>query len=356
MRALLWMVPDGASTPGGHVTQWHKTADALRAIGVDAQESDAARPNLKDVDVVHGFGLVTDQIRRARERRIPVVLSTIYWSSDYGAQGPGGNITSAVKARMRMAALQSVRSLQGRHRAVARALSANEHLQALAFESADLLLPNSDLEADAIRCELGVTTPMEVVPNSVDPNVFTLPETEQPRSGVLYVGRLEPHKNQLGLIRALADTDVGLTIVGPEHPDHPDYAARCRREGQGRVRFLGPREPEQLVELYRGHAVHVLPSFFETTGLVSLEAALCGAAVVTTDRGYARAYFGHEAEYCNPSSPASIRTSVERSLTRGPSSALRRRILEQFCWSATAKATAAAYDHVLAGTPGDGSR
>ena len=55
---------------------------------------------------------------------------------------------------------------------------------------------------------------------------------------VAYVGRIEPHKNQLGLIRELHGTGVELMIVGDEHPHHPEYVARCRREADSKVTFV----------------------------------------------------------------------------------------------------------------------
>jgi glycosyltransferase involved in cell wall biosynthesis len=99
----------------------------------------------------------------------------------------------------------------------------------------------------------------------------------------------------------------------------------------------------ELVEVYRRAAVHVLPSLFETTGLVSLEAAAAGCAVVTTDRGYAREYFGELAYYCDPRRRDSIRSAVADALSGGPSPELRARVLSCYTWRHAAVATAAAY-------------
>lgn len=348
MRTLLWMVSGGSSTPGGHVTQWHKTTEALRTLGVDASEFEGEVPALDSVDVVHGFGLRSDHIRVARRRGIPVVLSTIYWSREYRAHGPDVGAVRTLARRSRMAALLTARSLQGRHHDVARGLLELVDQEALAFESADLLLPNSQLEAAALRSELGVSTPSHVVPNAVDPEIFHLPDALVARSGLVCAGRVEPHKNQLGLIRATNGMD--LTIVGPAHPDHPGYAIKCKDVAGPRVRFVDALEPSQLADLFRTSAVHVLPSFFETTGLVNLEAALCGAAIVSTDRGYASEYFGHEAAYCDPSSSGSIRAAVDRAYRKGSSMPLRDVIADRFSWSEAAIQTLAAYKMVTSNT------
>ena len=59
-----------------------------------------------------------------------------------------------------------------------------------AYESADLLLPNAVGEAESIRRDLGVSTPMIPVPNGVDPSSFLEPTNSfEDRRHVLFVGR-----------------------------------------------------------------------------------------------------------------------------------------------------------------------
>ena len=73
--------------------------------------------------------------------------------------------------------------------------------------------------------------------------------------------------------------------------------------------YGGPH-PRTVVALYRSARVHVLPSWFETTGLVSLEAGLCRCDVREHNRGHAREYLGDFAWYCDPADPASICSAV----------------------------------------------
>ena len=172
-----------------------------------------------------------------------------------------------------------------------------------AYESADLLLPNAVGEADSIRRDFGVSTPMTPVPNGVDPLSFS--ESSAPfedRRYVLFVGRIDPHKNQLGAIRALRGSGLPLVIAGHDHPHHPEYTAQCRDEGGDWVTFTGEvsHDSAELADLYHGARVHLLPSWFETTGLVSLEAALSGCSVVSTSLGHAREYLDDLAWYCDP--------------------------------------------------------
>jgi glycosyltransferase involved in cell wall biosynthesis len=351
MRTLLWMI-GGDLIPGGHRVQLDQTSQHLRAMGIDADVSFVEETDPTGYDVVHGFGLPPAVIRACRGAGIPVVLSTIYWGRSYtmSIRAPRRSVRHwAARGRIGLSLLAA--GLRGTH-----AEKCDRVLQQLTqfrmmYESADLLLPNSRSEAHAIQSELGVSTPFYVVPNSVDPAMFTPGEPgASERTGALYAGRVEPHKNQLALIRAMRGSTVPTRIVGPAHRDHEAYLHACRSQAArtgGRVQVLPGVAHEQLAPLYRSARVHVLPSFFETTGLVSLEAALCGCNIVTTDRGYARDYFGDLAWYCDPDDPVSIRQAVEAAHAAPFRAELRQRVLANYTWEHTAQATAEAYRSVL---------
>ncbi|MDE3203703.1 MAG: glycosyltransferase [Acidobacteriota bacterium] len=216
---------------------------------------------------------------------------------------------------------------------------------ALSYAAADILLPNAIGEAHALERDWGLATPSHVVPNGVSPELFGVETGDDPglRQRVICVGRLEPHKNQLGLIRALRGTGVPLAIVGPRHPHHPQYVAECLRAGEGWVEFLGNVDHSELAATYRTARVHVLPSWFETTGLVSLEAALCGCNVVSTSRGYASEYLVDMAWYCDPGDPKSIRRAVLAAWESPVRTALAERVRNHYTWDHVASATIAGY-------------
>jgi glycosyltransferase involved in cell wall biosynthesis len=223
--------------------------------------------------------------------------------------------------------------------------STDETVDFAAFESADLLLPNAVGEGASLVADFGVTTPVFPVPNGVDPDSFSTPGPPfGDRELVLYVGRVEPHKNQLGLINALKGSGMSLVIAGHEHPDHADYVRACRRAGEGWVEFKLSFAPDELADLYHRARVHVVPSWFETTGLVSLEAALSGCSIATTDRGYAGEYFDRYAWYLDPAATGSILQAVRSAWDNPPSPELRQRILDRYTWSHVAEATLAAYE------------
>jgi glycosyltransferase involved in cell wall biosynthesis len=138
-----------------------------------------------------------------------------------------------------------------------------------------------------------------VIYGGVDADRFR-PDPAIARRGVLFVGRLTPHKGVDLLIRALPGAAT-LTVVGTggHDPDPPerDYPALLRRLARGRaVRFLGAVPEERLPALYRQAAVLALPSVHHTCygreiavvellGLVVLEAMASGTPVVCSRVG-----------------------------------------------------------------------
>lgn len=354
LQPLLWM-PHESRVSGGHVVQLEQTARALRRLGIEARTDFSADPDPEGVTLVHGFGLHAPDVHVWHWRGVPVVASTIYWDQRYRADGGGRRVgPRAIAGRARRAARFAVAASRGNWSLVDACLAyVPDELRVLAaFEAADLLLPNGMGEAAAIRRDLGVSTPMRVVPNGVDPERFAgPPDASRDRDGVLCLGRIEPHKNQLGLIEALRGTDVRLVVAGYDHPDHPRYAAQCRAAGAGWVDFRGEVSDAEATALLRSARVHVLASWFETTGLVSLEAALAGCNVVSTDRGYAREYLGAHAWYCDPADAASIRRAVTAAIEAPLQTELGAHVLAHFTWDHVGRATAEAYDALMGDGP-----
>jgi glycosyltransferase involved in cell wall biosynthesis len=165
---------------------------------------------------------------------------------------------------------------------------------------------------------------------------------------VLYVGRIEPRKNVLGLIQALRPTGLPLVIIGDPPPGHEVYDRACREAGQGSVFWIDALDHDDplLGSAYAAARVFALPSWFETPGLAALEAALAGCAVVITPFGCTREYFGDRARYARPDRPSAIAREVVRAWENGPDPRLSSHVGTHFLWSEVAQRTAEVYDQV----------
>jgi glycosyltransferase involved in cell wall biosynthesis len=216
------------------------------------------------------------------------------------------------------------------------------------------ILPNSEAEARQLVGLFGADRRrIRVVPNGVDGR-FAQAEPGRFRAGfggddfALYVGRIEPRKNVLGLIRAVRGLGLPLVVVGEVVPGHEAYGAACRGEGRGLVMWR-PRvdhDDPLLASAYAAARVFALPSWFETPGLAALEAALAGVAVVITPLGCTREYFGDAAVYARPDRPSEIGRGIERAWRQGPDPDLAARIGARCLWPEVARRTAEVYDQL----------
>jgi glycosyltransferase involved in cell wall biosynthesis len=216
------------------------------------------------------------------------------------------------------------------------------------MKQAALLLPNSHSEYRRLIQHYNCHTDHVVVPNGVNTALFSFNKTieKDPRL-VLCVARVEGIKNQVNLIRALKNTHFNLVIIGTVALNQTAYYHTCREMATGNIRFIEHLPQEELVQYYQKAKVHVLPSWFETTGLSSLEAAVMGCNIVITDKGDTREYFGNDAIYCDPGSPESILSTVEKAAALPYNGSLQQKILLKYSWEQATIRTIEAYKKVI---------
>jgi D-inositol-3-phosphate glycosyltransferase len=109
---------------------------------------------------------------------------------------------------------------------------------------------------------------------------------------VLFVGRLEPLKGVELLIDAVAELEDSapllLIVGGDDRAAVYQAALRARAAAAGieaRTRFVGAVAQELLPDYYSAADVCVVPSYYESFGLVALEAMACGVPVVASRVG-----------------------------------------------------------------------
>ena len=126
--------------------------------------------------------------------------------------------------------------------------------------------------------------------------------------------------------------------------------ARCRQAvaSRGARRLYLPHlAAHELAAAYAAARVHVLPSWHETVGLVSLEAALGGCNVVSTANSGAAEYLGDAAWYCDPRSVDSIREAVASAYAAPLRPQLGEAIAGHYTWRRAAEETLRGYEEVM---------
>ena len=147
------------------------------------------------------------------------------------------------------------------------------------------------------------------------------------RPYALYVGATERHKDVPTAIRAwrdLADTPLGLAIVGQPGRDHANVLALAN-ESHGRVVVVGRVSDEELEGWYRHASVFVFPSRAEGFGYPPLEAMLRGVPVVASRAASLPEVLGSAALYFEVGNDEELADQVRRVWTDEP---LRRQLVD----------------------------
>lgn len=333
---------DACTAPGGGEVQLAQTTAALRAAGVDARHWRPWDDSLADdVDLLHFFGSRREflpLVEAARKQGKRVALSTIAWFDWRNAWREHSGLLSRTCAAARYALRAALPRLPSWRRRL--------------YEAADVLLPNSQAEAEQLIRLFDVpAAKICVVPNGFDarfahgdPTLFM--RRFGLRDFVLCVGRIEPRKNQLGLIRALSGSGHPVVILGDAVPGREAYAEACRAAADENVSFINAigHDDPLLASAYAACRCLALVGWYETPGLAALEAAATGAPLVLPRGGCAAEYFGPHAEYVMPNDLRRIRDAVTAASARPRSRELAELVAATFTWKQVAAATQAAYE------------
>jgi len=340
------------SVPGGDTVQAVQTAGQLCEIGVDTEilltneTIDYSR-----YDLLHFFNIIrpADMLYHIQNANKPFVVSTIlcdYSEYDkYHRKGAMGVLFSKFSS-------DSIEYLK----TMARWILGKDHLSSLSYiwkgqrrsiieilRSSAMILPNSESEYKRVQ---NYTQKIKhlIVPNGVNPDLFEYdPTIAKDNNLVLCVARIEGLKNQLNLIKALNNTRFNLLIIGSHAPNQAAYYHHCRDIAADNIAFIDHIPQGDLVKYYQLAKVHILPSWFETTGLSSVEAALMGCNIVITDKGDAKEYFTDDAFYCDPEKPESLLAAIEKASRATVNENLRQKILKKYTWRQAALQTKLAY-------------
>jgi glycosyltransferase involved in cell wall biosynthesis len=207
-----------------------------------------------------------------------------------------------------------------------------------------------------------------VIYGGVDPARYA-PQSRVRRDGVLFVGRITPHKGIDVLMHALPP-DAALTIVGSEGHDRdlPErgYPDLLRTLAVGRrVRFAGALDDAELAREYRRAVALVLPSVERTCygrtiavsellGLVALEAMSSGTPVIASRLGGLPEVLedGETGFLVPPGDETALHQRIEmllddRALALRMGAKARDRVLARWTWAQCARRCLAAYRELV---------
>lgn len=178
---------------------------------------------------------------------------------------------------------------------------------------ADRLIASTLLEKkQMVELYGAVPAKISIVPPGVDLNRFKSMNQAEARDHldiphhhqmILFVGRIQPLKGIDTLIQALAlirnrepelVKNVCVCIIGGDPKQDSDYekselarlkSLQAELELGDLVTFLGARDQDSLIYYYSAAEMVVMPSHYESFGMVVLEAMACGTPVIASDVG-----------------------------------------------------------------------
>ena len=176
---------------------------------------------------------------------------------------------------------------------------------------------------------------------------------------LLYVGRFEALKGLNSLLEAMTYLKhhhrIRLVIVGGDGDKTPEYQALAQKTKKlaisEKVMFVGRIDQHNLAPYYGAADVLVLPSHYESFGMVGLEALACGRPVVSTPVGAVDSLIRKAQAGCivPDSSPRSLADGIQLIIsdrTIPAADVIRKSILE-YSWSNVASAVIAEYENVI---------
>ena len=208
---------------------------------------------------------------------------------------------------------------------------------------------------------------ISVIPCGVDLELFRSVERQIARSYlgldgeriILFVGRIVPIKGIEKLLMAMSCLEkrqrLKLVVIGGDEYSQ-DEAERLKGLSQSlqihdSVTFLGLVKQEKLPYFYSAADLCVLPSYYESFGLVALESLACGTPVVATKVGAMESVIrqGETGYVVIDNAPQSLADKIALLLSMSKAQAIStiRDSVTKFSWSNIAEAMVNEYRTVL---------
>jgi len=267
-----------------------------------------------------------------------------------------------------------------------RALGSHEHGERIEVErrlalNAEMIISTSAEEKESLIVETG-TSPenIRVIYPGINKKMFFPSWDKKILSEIgcaendrilLYVGRIEPVKGLMSVIEAIeilknknSDFSRRLKLIviggGEKNRDFEKNREVLRIERavkskslEKNIMFLGSKKQDQLKKFYSAADALIVPSLYESFGLVVLEALACGTPILVSQIGKMKTIVeeGMNGFCFQPNKSEALATSIEYFYRHKhelwSAEKIRRDIIEKFSWEKTGKETFRSFEEFL---------
>lgn len=386
MRILFQNRRDHNLVRGGDTIQIESTKNALeKKYNIKVDISTELNPNLENYDIVHLFNITRvhetyQQLINAKKQNVLVVVTPIYHDLEaiynyekYGRNGIVKVLNTLINNQTHREFLKNIakiikqKDFKQTSSVIKQLFMGYENQQKYVIENSDFIFPLAPSEIKKMEKQLRINKELkfEITPNGIESDSLYYSKDRQIidtiqkynlnnidlKKYVICVGRIEPRKNQIALIKALESTDIGVIFVGGINTKLISYYKEfIKLIDNNKYIYLGKVNHDEMMDLYNIVNTSVLPSWFEVTSLVDLEAAINGLNIVTTKYSYMYDYFGENAIYCDPKSLESIRESVKLAINKSENTnnvVISNSKLQEYTWENVADILYNSYLNIL---------
>lgn len=344
IKKILYIVrKDCYKIMGGDTIQIEKTKFYLNKkyhITVDIFEENKIHNLLiDDYDIIHIWGIKSEKdihslLQKAKSKKIGTITSTIYWNLEdtyfintfYYFIWSDSKILQLLKntfiyflSHVYYKIVPKYRNRQFNLPLCKTCKKARQYT----IKLSDIIIPNSDEEGKLLCQDIEldyktVENKFISIPNAVDIEKLNVQCTNKILHNlsdfVIEAAGIEPLKNQLTIIRALINKpEIPIVFAGAIRNKKYFSCLQKLANKRGNIFFTGKIEESQLFDLYKRAKVHVLPSFRESPGLVTIESLMNGAQIVVSDKRFCPIQYYKFNKYgfiCNPYDIRSIQKAI----------------------------------------------
>lgn len=337
IKVLFVTYPRIGLNRGGLQIQIEKTAEALTNAGVDVIFYDPWKNQIPEVDLCHVFsidGTLLYHIERAVGLGKPVIISPVFNGFT------GGVWKFILKSKL----AKYVPGMYSDLKRAGRMLTLSNQILALNEAERDSLVRAFKLPSE--NCV--------VLPNGIDRSFFSAdPELFKNKFGIkdfiLQVGSIEPNKNQLNMIRAVAGLPYKLIIIGQATSFNQDYYAKCRAAAGDNVIFAGQfaHEDPLFASAFAAATLVVLPSYREVMPLTLYEAAVAGSKLAISKNVPISENIKQFVPFFDPDNTENIAAVIDNEMKMPRNSELQEKACLMPTWQDIGHQIKAIYDCVL---------
>lgn len=210
------------------------------------------------------------------------------------------------------------------------------------LQMTDVVIVETQAEADFLHRFYSVNyKKMVVIPNGID--AFTYQGDEiftrlcKHCDYVLQVGRFDKNKNQLNVIKAIKGTGIDMVFIGGAEITEQSYYQKCVDEAKGHdnIHFLGwlSQDSPLFQSAYANAKLVILPSHYETFGLVLLEGGMAGADLALSNTLPILCYSSFKkCRTFDPNNIKQMREVIKDAFERPKDVTLKDKLINEFNW------------------------